>query len=99
MEISRWRSAAQPPEQIKGDISRPGRDAGLALIGQSKLVLRSFRARLAPCAIPVASAPANISSASGAEGFASSIGSRRFVRRTLNKSGEDSRRSIRSALI
>jgi hypothetical protein len=77
-EISRWWSAAQPPGQIKGDISRPGRDAGLALIGKSSLVLRPFRARLAACAIPVASPPANISSAPDAEEFASGIPRNRF---------------------
>src|SRR5689334_13764850 len=73
MELSRWSSAAQPPGQIKVDISRPGRDAGLALIGKSRSVLRPFSSRLAPYAIPAASPPANVSSASGAEEFASSI--------------------------
>ena len=78
MEISRWCSAAQPPGQIKVDISRPGRDAGLALIGESGFVPRPFRSRLTPCAIPAASPPANIYSASGAEEFASSISPRHF---------------------
>jgi hypothetical protein len=52
-EISRWWSEAKPPGQVIEYCSRPGRDAGFALIGKSALVLRPFRARLAPGALPV----------------------------------------------
>jgi hypothetical protein len=52
-EISRWWSEAQPPGQVIEDYSRPGRDAGIALMGKTALVLRPFRARFALGALPV----------------------------------------------
>ncbi|HEX5083390.1 MAG TPA: hypothetical protein VFY40_15200 [Blastocatellia bacterium] len=76
-EISRWWSEAQPPGQIHRDILRPGRDAGLALIIVSVLVRRPSRAPLAGDKFPVASPPANLRRASGAQEFASGIPSSR----------------------
>src|SRR5262245_12704571 len=72
-ELSRWWSEAQPPGQVMKDISRPGRDARLALIIVSALVQRPSRARLVDDRFPVASPPANLRRASGAEEFASKI--------------------------
>jgi hypothetical protein len=55
VEISRWWSEAQPPGLVIEDFSRPGRDAGFALVNESAFFLRPFRARLTPGAIPVVS--------------------------------------------
>src|SRR5262245_13932627 len=72
-ELSRWWSEAQPPGQIKEDFSRPGRDAGIALIGEvnrhfscapsgrDSLPARFRWLRFAP-------PPANVRRASGAGG-------------------------------
>ena len=54
MEISRWRSEAQPPVQIEEDRSRPGRDAGPEFATGPILVRRPFRARGLVVAIPAA---------------------------------------------
>jgi len=45
MEISRWRSEAQPPVQVEEDRSRPGRDAGPEFATGPIPVRRPFRAR------------------------------------------------------
>jgi len=45
MEISRWRSEAQPPVQVEEDRSRPCRDAGPEFATGPIPVRRPFRAR------------------------------------------------------